>query len=115
MLVEVKVLLTVAIFKVSVEAGSDCVFACVHSGRHVAELVFVSEVAARRVHIGDEILGRLLDLKLIVCDYCVSFDHLREIVVTEAHVFDGQTLAQLQNQLLVFVDEVVEAMIVLKW
>ena len=42
----------------------------------MAELVFVGEVAARRVHIGDEILGRLLDLKLIVCDYCVGFDHL---------------------------------------
>ena len=115
MLVEVEILLAVSIFKVCVQPGCDGVFACVHGGRHVAELVFVGEVAARRVHIGDKILGRLLDLKLIVCDYCVGFDHLREIIVTEAHVLDSETLAQLQDQLLVSIDEVVEAEIVLQW
>ena len=51
MLVKAEILLAVSIFEVCVQPGCDGVFARVHGGRHVADLVLVGEVAARRVHI----------------------------------------------------------------
>ena len=81
----------------------------------MTHIILIGKVTAGRMHIGDKILCLLLDLELIVCDYHERIDHLREVIVAEAHVFDGQTLAQLQYQLLVPVDEVVELVIGLQW
>lgn len=116
LLVDVEqVLLAVIFLLAQLQPRHLRVLARVHRGGHVAEFVLVREVAARRVHIRNQILSLFLDLELVVGDYDECLDQLGELVVTEAHVLDGQTLAQFQDQLAVPVDEVAIPIVALHW
>lgn len=55
--------------------------------------------------ISDEVLGHLFDLELVVGHDDQVFDHGLEAVVVLLHVFDGEPLAQLQDELPVPIDQ----------
>ena len=57
------------------------------------------------MHVSHQVLRHLLDLELVVRNNHQVFYHHFEAVVVLLHVLDGQSLTQLQYQLLVPIDE----------